>query len=711
MTSKLSPVPGEKDSTSNSRLPFERAGRYRIVKLLPRRVGAPLEALAVQEGPHGFRRACTLHVVRAPAQLDEDPIADDMVREAMMLGRLRHSGILSALDFFEHEGWLVLARPFEGTFTLAHITTTLSRRLQRIDDVIVWYVVHALFDALAHAHTPRFEDESPTVHGDLRPQNLLLRSDGSMLVRGFRGVEGAPRGDEARSLLPYASPEQLSGHEPTPRSDLFCAARIAWELLAVPTATERARRGLGSGATKEPGVLSVATIRPDVQPAVAAALDICLSPDPDARTTIAAWVATSIRRSVDVLAGKELLARLHAGVYRRLHKRSPRWGGACSEPGLIDSSAPTLRLQRDASRAHSTALRVLHPEHPLYATQPVDRIAHADDREHASGWPDGSAAVVPCDNLSSDAEGHEHNEPAVLGWQGRRAGLSVMDDWAQPEETPTVPDRSAIQPPWPDGYADDPDTLLMDRRPRPIQSEPADAERAPRTPRRDWTVSDDSRRLPTQPAMGAQPPVVGGPSHAVPLSFPPTAYATERPAPTALVFGRTRTRAVMVAVAAGITVLGVFALHVVPYASHPTSTLATAPGEASMRSPHALRARVNALGGSTRSAVEGAVGTSRQPREKPSPAPAVHSAVQQSPILTARSRLTFRGPPEGTVFVNGVPVGKTGQPHDVPCGWRFVRVGTEPVRGDVRTVRWLSEGQSVMLPCEEAILRDATPLR
>lgn len=79
----------------------------------------------------------------------------------------------------------------------------------------------------------------------------------------------------------------------------------------------------------------------------------------------------------------------------------------------------------------------------------------------------------------------------------------------------------------------------------------------------------------------------------------------------------------------------------------------------------------------------------------PPPAPVVKSA----PIPRDRAVLVVHAPPEGWVYVQGAPAGKTGEPIETSCGRRFVRVGTEPDDHGMLGVRWLSEGQGVLLRC------------
>jgi serine/threonine protein kinase len=84
----------------------------------------------------------------------------------------------------------------------------------------------------------------------------------------------------------------------------------------------------------------------------------------------------------------------------------------------------------------------------------------------------------------------------------------------------------------------------------------------------------------------------------------------------------------------------------------------------------------------------------------PPPAPPASS----SPVSFNQSSLTVEAPPHGIVFLNGKPVGRTGERLTTRgCGLRFVRVAQPPEERGEQGFRWLSKGQTVNLPCGGAL--------
>lgn len=90
-----------------------------------------------------------------------------------------------------------------------------------------------VLDTVAHAHA------QGVVHGDLKPSNLLVTADGTVMLLDFGIARFAdPAGgfrDEGlvQAFTPrYAAPEQVQGQGITTASDVYAAGVIAYELLA-----------------------------------------------------------------------------------------------------------------------------------------------------------------------------------------------------------------------------------------------------------------------------------------------------------------------------------------------------------------------------------------------------------------------------------------------------------------------------------------------
>ena len=100
---------------------------------------------------------------------------------------------------------------------------------------LAWQLIQQLGAGLAHAH------ERGVVHGDLKPQNVFITSEGELRILDFgaahRPMAVKSRPEHAEHHPPtsgtpaYASCEQLEGRSADPRDDLYALACICYELL------------------------------------------------------------------------------------------------------------------------------------------------------------------------------------------------------------------------------------------------------------------------------------------------------------------------------------------------------------------------------------------------------------------------------------------------------------------------------------------------
>ncbi|MCC7104742.1 MAG: protein kinase [Chloroflexi bacterium] len=146
-------------------------------------------------------------------------------REARAISRLDHPNILPVWDFGEHDGLTYMVSPFIGGGTLA-------QRLGRpwpLDQAVA--VLRLLADALDYAHSQGI------VHRDVKPSNVLFRSDGRPVLGDFgiaRALEGTSALTSAGLVVGtprYMAPEQAEGELAGPASDLYALGVVAYELL------------------------------------------------------------------------------------------------------------------------------------------------------------------------------------------------------------------------------------------------------------------------------------------------------------------------------------------------------------------------------------------------------------------------------------------------------------------------------------------------
>ncbi|MFF1629952.1 serine/threonine-protein kinase [Streptomyces sp. NPDC058272] len=168
------------------------------------------------------------------------------VREAQHAARLRdHPNIVTVHDAFEHDGspWIVMQ--YVDGRSLAEEVRQHGRR--PIDQVT--RIAEAVLSALDAAH------KADIVHRDVKPANVLLASDGQVLLTDF-GIAVAPTDVRltAASMVigspGYVAPERLQGAEPGSAADLFALGVTLYE--AVEGEPPFARQNPVAALTEEP---------------------------------------------------------------------------------------------------------------------------------------------------------------------------------------------------------------------------------------------------------------------------------------------------------------------------------------------------------------------------------------------------------------------------------------------------------------------------
>jgi serine/threonine-protein kinase len=158
----------------------------------------------------------------------DDEIRRRFLREARVAGGLNHPNVVSVYDIGERDG-----RPFivmelvEGESLADLIAREAPFEPRRAVELALQACA-----GLEHAH------RTGLVHRDVKPANLLIRSDGTLKVADFgiaRVADAATRLTQAGTILGtacYLAPEQADGGEITARADVYALGAVLYELLA-----------------------------------------------------------------------------------------------------------------------------------------------------------------------------------------------------------------------------------------------------------------------------------------------------------------------------------------------------------------------------------------------------------------------------------------------------------------------------------------------
>ncbi|NNF38868.1 MAG: protein kinase [Gemmatimonadetes bacterium] len=214
------------------------------------------------------------------------------LREIRIAATLQHPNVLPLLDSGAHEGLLYYIMPFvEGESLREHIDRIGALGFDDALDIAI-----DVADALGHAH------EQAVVHRDVKPANILLTGGRAMLAdfgiaRGLAGVDQVlTTAGHTPGTPKYMSPEQASGAEAGPPSDVYSLACVLYEMLAgdPPFAGRSARAVVARHMVDPPP--SIETVRHGLPGGVAEAVETALRKVPGDRFPSGSAFATALRK-------------------------------------------------------------------------------------------------------------------------------------------------------------------------------------------------------------------------------------------------------------------------------------------------------------------------------------------------------------------------------------------------------------------------------
>ena len=315
------------------------AGRYELVRPLGHGAMATVDLAEDVE----LERPVALKRLAENLARDED-LRRRFIREARLAARLAHPNVVRVFDVGEDAGRPFIAMEYVEGETLAELV---ARRgpLPAAEAATLGVQVCA---ALAAAHA------AGLVHRDVKPQNLLLSSDGVLKLGDFGiavGHEGTRLTLEGTVLgtAGYLAPEQARGEQVTAAADIYAVGAVLYELLTgEPPRSASTLADLGAeGGFDPPDVAARAPAAPRDLAAVVAA---CLAIRPEDRPRSAAALA---RRLAPIAAEAETLP-LRTNPSQRATEilaspsgRAPRrWTGrrAAAIAGLIAAALAALAV-------------------------------------------------------------------------------------------------------------------------------------------------------------------------------------------------------------------------------------------------------------------------------------------------------------------------------------------------------------------------------
>ena len=197
-------------------------GRYRIVSRLARGgMGTVYVALDLR-----LDRTVAVKVMHAGLASDHD-LVRRFIGEAKSAAGLSHPNVVGVYDQGQDSGHVFLAMEYVPGRTLRD----LLRERGRLDPNEALAIMEPVLAALGAAH------RADLIHRDVKPENVLLADDGRVKVADFGLARAIASSNHTKTsglligTVAYLSPEQVQHGSADPRSDVYAAGVMLFELL------------------------------------------------------------------------------------------------------------------------------------------------------------------------------------------------------------------------------------------------------------------------------------------------------------------------------------------------------------------------------------------------------------------------------------------------------------------------------------------------
>ncbi len=195
--------------------------RYELVEF----IGNGGMALVYRAIDHRTGHSVAVKILRPEFNQDAEFLGR-FEREATTASRMSHHNIVNLLDVGQDGEYRYLVMEFVRGKTLKNVIQDRGA----LAPEVAGQIAIRILSALQHAH------KNGIIHRDIKPQNILVHSDGHIKVADFgiarvAGSSTISRSDSVMGSVHYFSPEQARGEEVTFASDLYSVGVVLYEML------------------------------------------------------------------------------------------------------------------------------------------------------------------------------------------------------------------------------------------------------------------------------------------------------------------------------------------------------------------------------------------------------------------------------------------------------------------------------------------------
>ncbi|MFI9648479.1 serine/threonine-protein kinase [Streptomyces sp. NPDC052040] len=358
------------------------AGRYRLVDS----IGSGGMGRVWRAHDEVLHRAVAIKELTAALYVTESDRPVLLARthaEARAAARINHSAVVTVHDVLEHDNrpWIVMELVEGGSLADA------VKERGRVEAAEAARIGLWVLRALRAAHS------AGVLHRDVKPGNVLLASDGRVLLTdfGIAQVEGdttITRTGEIVGSVDYLAPERVRGHDPGPSSDLWALGATLY------TAVE------GRSPFRRTSPLTTMQAVVDEQPAQPANAD-ALEP----------VIAALLRKDPAERPDAEQLEHMLAEAAEGRRPKAAQEYVATQNVGMSQAGDPTVSVpgHRDSRGSHTTGSTLNQPTPTAVPAAPKRRRGRMVALVLAVAAVLGAAGAVALDTFGNHGSGTTAN--------------------------------------------------------------------------------------------------------------------------------------------------------------------------------------------------------------------------------------------------------------------------------------------------------------
>jgi serine/threonine protein kinase len=309
---------------------------------------------------------------------------------AEKIAHFAHPHILPLLEYGEGEGLLYTVTPFIATGTLEELLKRVGGRFSAMQALPI---LRQLCSALQYVH------ERNVIHGNIKPSNVFVASDGRMLLADFGIARGYDDSQQSLTrmgwgLAEYTAPEQSLGVL-RPASDIYALGILLFRILTgAPPFTGQTPVEVLLKHVRQPPP-SARAIVPSISDAVDSVLRIAMQKRSDDRFASPEEFYQAFLRAVTIAPVASPVARSIPPAQSRPES------GPLSNPGSMQTPAPQVSpslLPSNAAEPATGKVTKIRRQSFLRddkAATPVPPTGPAEWSPLASATADDSPGAVP----------------------------------------------------------------------------------------------------------------------------------------------------------------------------------------------------------------------------------------------------------------------------------------------------------------------------